>query len=102
MQRNVGFLTYTPALLTSACSPLTAASSLSTIVLFFSSFSASLVGLDSGLRISIVFDRLGRKGMGVVGLEERNYASLASTPPILATNSRLTDEAALNMAMSDA
>jgi hypothetical protein len=72
------------------------------MVLFFSSFSASLVGLDSGLGISIVFDLLGRKGMGVVGLEERNYVSLASTPPNPATNLRLTDEAALNMAMSDA
>jgi hypothetical protein len=78
--RNTGntLRAYTPALLTSAWLPLTAASSLSTIVL--PSCLLFRVGLDSGLGISRVFDRLGRKGMGVVGLDDRNYALLAKVP----------------------
>jgi hypothetical protein len=59
----------TPALLTSACSPLTCFSNLSTTV------SSFLVGLLSGLGISIVFDLLGRNGIGVEGLELKNYFS---------------------------
>jgi hypothetical protein len=53
--------------LTSACSPLTAFSNLSTTLLL-----SSVLGLDSGLDISIVFDLLGRNGMGVEGLEDKN------------------------------
>ena len=62
---------HTPPLFTSACSPFTAFSKVSTNVLLCS-FSFC-VGLDSGLGISIVFDLLGLNGMGVEGREERNY-----------------------------
>jgi hypothetical protein len=49
----------------------------------------------------MVFDRLGRKGIGVVGLEDRNYTPLAPTHlPFLV--GILTEEAALNIAISDA
>jgi hypothetical protein len=57
----------TPALLTSAPSPFTAASNLSTTLLLSLSR-----GLLSGLGISSVFDRLGLNGIGVEGLLDKN------------------------------
>jgi hypothetical protein len=57
----------TPALLTSAPSPFTAASNLSTTLLLSLSR-----GLLSGLGISSVFDLLGLNGMGVEGLLDKN------------------------------
>jgi hypothetical protein len=71
------FVTFqTPALLTSTPSPLTCASNLSTSVLFFSSSFRD--GLASGLGMSRVFDLLGRNGIGVDGLDERNYDNLSA------------------------
>lgn len=55
------------------CVPFTLASSRFTSGLPSYSFLPACLGLDSGLGISMVFDRLGRKGIGVDGLEERNY-----------------------------
>jgi hypothetical protein len=66
---------YTPALLTSAPSPLTAISNFSTTLLAF------LSGLSSGLGISIVFDLFGRNGIGVEGLEDKNYAIVSNILP---------------------
>lgn len=58
------------------CVPLTEASRRLTRVELppcsFSPFARR--GLDSGDGMSIVFERFGRKGMGVDGLEERNYS----------------------------
>jgi hypothetical protein len=91
---------HTPVLLTSVCSPLTCFSNFSTTL------SSFLVGLDSGLGISIVFDLFGRNGIGVVGLEDKNYFVQVSLhgpqyPPKFngIAIDQLTELAALNSAI---
>jgi hypothetical protein len=78
----------TPALLTSACSPFTAASNLSTTLLLSLSFGLSL-GLLSGLGISIVFDLFGRNGIGVEGLELKNCNTISPNSPNNHSHNRL-------------